>query len=364
MKRAVRKMSVIGVFAGMLAGMVFGIGTPRIAEGHTGGDGTFHVPKPPQNLQVTGIAGNNNNAAVVSWDAGHSHPGTPFALTGYLLSITVKEPLPEDGEWPSRCIETSVIQTQDPDCVSRWCKNQRQREIPCGLSTCPPSRWGIPIYSAPISVCPLVEACTVTRNTCSLRSPLAIPGTASHTEIITGLTPGTPYYVRVTARYADTQTGGATGSVTIFDTETPDPETPEPETPDPVTPGCSYKHRLIGVPGTTGAGYTGQILISSEDSKATVNIRAYQKDNGAPIDVLDSEGSAIGSSVSLSPANSVKQFRLEEIRGWHIVIVEHPSKAAMENATVAMRLREPDTGVSIELAERIEQCTTAATTAD
>ena len=95
-----------------------------------------------------------------------------------------------------------------------------------------------------------------------------------------------------------------------------------------------------------------------------MNIRAYQKDNGAPIDVLDSEGSAIGSSVSLSPANSVKQFRLEEIRGWHIVIVEHPSKAAMEDATVAMRLREPDTGVSIELAERIEQCTTAATTAE
>ena len=31
----------------------------------------------------------------------------------------------------------------------------------------------------------------------------------------------------------------------------------------------------------------------------------------------------------------------------------------MDNATVAMRLHEPDTGVSIELAERTEQCTPA-----
>ena len=121
---------------------------------------------------------------------------------------------------------------------------------------------------------------------------------------------------------------------------------------------------MTGVPSTTGGGFTSQILIASKDSKATAKLRAYQNDNGAPIDVLDSEGSAVGASTSLAPANSVKVFRLEEIRGWHTVIVEHPSKAAMDNATVAMRLREPDTGVSVEHVQGIEHCTPAATTTE
>ena len=146
------------------------------------------------------------------------------------------------------------------------------------------------------------------------------------------------------------------------DPDTPEPEPPtEPETPDPVTPGCTYKHRIIGIPGTTSAGYTGQILISSEDSNATANIRAYQFDNGHPIDVLNSEGSAIGSTTSLAPAHSVKTFRLEGARGWHSVIVEHPSARAMRRATVVMRLREPDVGVSFMPADRVEDCATAGT---
>ena len=157
--------------------------------------------------------------------------------------------------------------------------------------------------------------------------------------------------------------------------ETPDPETPDPVAPDPETPttpdpetptehDCTYEHRLIGVPGTTGAGFTSQILISSKDTNATATIRAYQSDNGQSIDVLDSEGSAVGYTTSLSPANSVKQFRLEGARGWHTVIVEHPTARAMRRATVAMRLREPDTGVSIILAERIEDCEPVATTTE
>ena len=146
---------------------------------------------------------------------------------------------------------------------------------------------------------------------------------------------------------------------------TPEPETPtEPETPDPTSQSCTYKHRLTGVPGTTGSGYTSQILISSEASNATATIRAYQSDNGHQIDVLDSEGSAIGSTTSLAPAHSVKQFRLEGARGWHSVIVEHPSKAAMDSATVAMRIREPDTGIEIEHVQGIEHCTTTATTTE
>ena len=77
---------------------------------------------------------------------------------------------------------------------------------------------------------------------------------------------------------------------------------------------------------------------------------------GHAIDVLDSEGAAVGASTSLAPANSVKMFRLEGISGWHTVIVEYPAKAAMNNATVAMRLREPDSGVSIEHVPSIEHC--------
>ena len=142
---------------------------------------------------------------------------------------------------------------------------------------------------------------------------------------------------------------------------TPDPETPDPETPTPETPrtgsqSCTYKHRVIGVPGTTGAGFTSQILIGSEEATATVKLSAYQHDNGQAIDVLDSEGAAVGASTPLAPANSVKTFKLEGARGWHTVIVEHATKAAMNNVTVAMRLRDPDTGVSVVLAERIEHC--------
>ena len=170
--------------------------------------------------------------------------------------------------------------------------------------------------------------------------------------------------MRVTARYPHGGTGGVTGSVTIFDTEIPDPETPDPETPDPEAPTCTYEHRMTGVPGATGAGFTGQILISSKDATATVKLRAYQHDNGHAIDVLDKEGSAVGASTSLAPANSTKMFRLEEIRGWHTVIVEHPTKAAMENATVAMRLREPDTGATVIPIPGIEHCTTASTTTE
>ena len=118
----------------------------------------------------------------------------------------------------------------------------------------------------------------------------------------------------------------------------------------------SFAHRLTAVPGTTGAGFSSHIIITSKDSKATAKLRAYQAFNGAPLDVLDSEGNAVGATTSLTPANSAKTFQLEGARGWHTVIVEHPTKASMDAATVAMRLREPDAGVSVVLAERIEHC--------
>ena len=134
------------------------------------------------------------------------------------------------------------------------------------------------------------------------------------------------------------------------------PETPTPAPPRTGSQSCTYEHRIIGVPGTTGAGFTSQILIGSEDATATVKLSAYQHDNGQALDVLDSEGAAVGASTSLAPANSVKTFKLEGARGWHTVIVEHATKAAMNAATVAMRLRDPDTGVSVEHVPGIEHC--------
>ena len=126
------------------------------------------------------------------------------------------------------------------------------------------------------------------------------------------------------------------------DPETPGPETPEePETPGPVAETCTYQHRFTGVPGTTANAYIGQIRISSEQPNATATIRAYQSDNGHRIDVLDTDGRAV-ETVSLAPARSVKRFRIEAIRGWHPVTVEHPSESAMTAATVALRIREPD----------------------
>ena len=108
---------------------------------------------------------------------------------------------------------------------------------------------------------------------------------------------------------------------------------------------CTYEHRFTGVPGTTANAYIGQIRISSKAPNTTATLRAYQADNGHRIDVLDTDGRAV-ETVSLAPANSVKRFTIEGIRGWHPVTVEHPSESAMQAATVALRIREP--GGSIE----------------
>lgn len=193
---------------------------------------------------------------------------------------------------------------------------------------------------------------------------------------ITGLTPGTTYYVHVSGTYFDgdyddwvsqyntnrnfpnilKRSHGVTATVTTA----AGPGTPtDPETPNPS--GCSYKHRLTSVPATTGGGYTSQILISSEESNATATIRAFQSSNGNQIDVLDSAGNAISGSVSLAPTNSSKRFKLEGVQGWHTVIVEHPSERAMNRATVVMRLREPNGGVSIVPMEGVSDCVTVGT---
>ena len=317
MNHTIRKAGALGVVMGILAGIVVGMGVlGRDAGAHA--DPNF--PETPTNLRVEGVAGSMHNAVTISWDEEHRHDNGGY-FGAYYVYLYIGLPLTGDRDW-GRCLNTN---SPPPiRCIRRLVKQRR----------------------------------TLTGSRYSIR--------------VSGLAPETTYYVLV--RLGSHQVPGATGTITttaspgIPDPETPDPETPtEPETPttpDPETQDCTYKHRLIGVPGTTGGGYTSQILISSEASNATATIRAYQSDNGQQIDVLDSEGSAIGSSVSLAPAHSVKRFKLEDARGWHTVIVEHPTARAMRRAMVAMRLREPDTGISIILAERIEDCEPVATTTE
>ena len=227
---------------------------------------------------------------------------------------------------------------------------------------------------------------------------------AQYRRTFSGLSPSTRYFVQLSRYFTNKDTGRSQGSyhATITTTtlpapepeppappptppepETPDPEpeaptppepetpgepetptepeSPEPETPEPGSATCTYKHRFTGVPGTTANAYIGRIRISSEQPGATATIRAYQSDNGHPIDVLDDEGHAV-ETVSLDPARSVKQFRIEGIRGWHPVIVEHPSASAMTAATVAMRLREPAGGVEDSYPPGIADCQPANTT--
>ena len=295
MKPAYRKPSALGIVMGILAGMVVGMGVMvRDAGAHA--DPSY--AETPTNLRVEGVAGSTHNAVTISWDEeDHRHDiGPAFLITLYTKPI------------PSR------IDGGTGDDVRTCVRHYPRVRPPAGCFRRTVERRG-----------------ALTGHRYSIR--------------VTELQPETRYYVHVRATFWSVYSGGysdgATATITTTaspenpDPETPDPETPttpEPEnpttpdpetptvpetptTPDPETPDCTYKHRLIGVPGTTGGGYTSQILISSEASNATATITAYQNSNGHQIDVL-SDGSAIGSSVSLAPANSVKVFRLEEIRGW------------------------------------------------
>ena len=165
-------------------------------------------------------------------------------------------------------------------------------------------------------------------------------------------------FVMVPTEAACIEAGGRSGPDTPTDPETPT----EPETPGPGTQTCTYEHRIIGIPGTTANAYTGRILISSKMPDATASIRAYQGDNGHALDVLDGAGHAIGSVVSLDPANSIKRFHPEGAQGWHVVTITHATARAMHAASVVMRIRGPD-GVQIVPIPPSEHCETASTPA-
>ena len=310
----------VGIVAGSLA--------PRVASAHAEltedealRPSRIHVPEAPTNLRVEGAAGRPDIAVRVSWTPGHSHE-----RFGYFWITLATIPLP-----------SHPFEAWELNCITR---NRSSRHVSAGTDHC-------------IRL--------------DVRS-----GRSSYSETVSGLTPETTYYVHVAETYLVREGIGYGSTATITtepaspDTETPtDPETPpEPETPDPEAPDCTYEHRITGVSGTTANAYTGWFLVSSKEPNATATLRAFQADNGHPIDVLDAEGSAVGSATSLAPAHSVKRFQLEGVRGWHTVIVEHPTARAMRRATVSLMLRGPDVGVSVVPVQGIEDCTPAATTTE
>ena len=350
MKRIVRKVAAGCLFAGIVAGLI----APGFAFAHSqltllerGDPGRIHAPEAPRNLraryrpQVASPGGWSGlfctvvdavwhcPAVTLSWDHGHFHienAGTPFLQYQiYLLKNPAGTTSPlygqsgPDPEGPQgRCNRNAVI---SGDCVQYTTADT----------------------SATI---PYVELDTTYYVYVKMEYTQDGPRHYATTTITTSSETETP-----------TEPETPTDPETPTEPETPtDPETPtEPETPDTLTTGCTYKHRFTGVPGKTANAYIGQIRISSELPNATATIRAYQSDNGHRIDVLNDEGHAV-ENVSLAPANSVKRFRIEDIQGWHPVIVTHPSESAMQAATVAMRIREPGGSIEDSYPPGIEHC--------
>ena len=329
-----------GFAAFLFVAIVAGTLAPRMASAHRqltlderSITDLIHPPEAPRNLRVRNgpqvesgsRPGRFLHSVTVSWDPGHYH-----------AENTTQPPIYQIYLLKSPAGTTSPVRrnTPDPEGPEGRCTREARRSGECFIYT-------------------------------------AGSDTAA---TVPGVEPETTYYayVKLEWNYFGPRHYATATITTSSDTETPtEPETPsEPETPtDPETPEppgpvaqtCTYEHRLIGVPGTTANAYNGRILVSSKMPNATATIRAYQADNGHRIDVLNAAGHAV-ETVSLAPAHSVKRFSIEAIRGWHPVIVEHPSASAMQAATVAMRIREPGGSVEDSYPPGIAQCQPATGT--
>ena len=180
-----------------------------------------------------------------------------------------------------------------------------------------------------------------------------------------GLTPGTVYTIRVVSnpRVGNENGGtspatGATATITV----TTGGDSPSPPT-EPENRVCRYEHRLNTVPGTTALSHYEWIRVASRVADANVSIKAYHYEDGRSLDVEDFEGEVVGTTTTLGAANSVKRFRVEDISGWHSVVVAHGITTAdgMNAVTVSMVLRGPE-GRQIVPADVREHCTTTPTT--
>ena len=184
-----------------------------------------------------------------------------------------------------------------------------------------------------------------------------------------GLTPGTDYRITVASHpRVRNENGGVspvTGGAAITTVRTGGTAQEPPAEPEPENRGCRYEHRLNTVPGTTALSHYEWIRVTSRVDDADVSIRAYHFEDGRSLDVEDLEGEVVGTTTTLGSANSVKRFRVEDISGWHTVVVAHGITTAdgMNGVTVSMVVRGPE-GRLIVPAQVVEHCTTPTTQAN
>ena len=246
-----------------------------LSEDEAAGRAPTHPPEAPPNLRVEGVPGLSHTAAVVSWDEPHTHnvrtvgengrrPAT--VRGGVIISRSYRDywitlrttPLPSTAGTVDRCVDRSA--TAPPGCIRRSYSVLAQTVTRRIVTSIPD--WPVP----PGTLDP-----PPTTTTYPLRS-----GTLTMHD----LTPATTYYVHVAGPFTRAgKTYAGAGTTTTFTTAA-NPDGTEPETPGTVAaPGCTYEHRIIGIPGTTANAYTGRILITSKEPNATARIREVDPDN-------------------------------------------------------------------------------------
>ena len=298
-----------------LAGIVAGSLAPRLASAHPeltpdelDGNRPVHLPGPPRNIRV-------------SFDE----------LPRRQVRLTIRVNLPDgDGEGAPVYVswDPGHSHSAAPIYVIRLLKHPADT-FEAANRNCADDR------ARRIGDCPLA----------------AVRSGARNSVLAANLDPETTYYVYVSQNASRGIHSAGPRNFAAASFTTP-----------PGTRACTYEHRIVGVPGTTGDGYIGRVWVSSKRADATATIRAYQGDNGHALELLDGDGQPIGPVVSLSPANSIKQFRTEGAQGWHVVTVTHATARAMHSASVVLRIRGPD-GVQNVPIPSTEHCETASTPA-
>ena len=182
-----------------------------------------------------------------------------------------------------------------------------------------------------------------------------------------GLTPGTAYRITVASHPRVRNENGGVSPVTGGAESIPvrtGGTSPSPPTA-PENRGCRYEHRLNTVPGTTALSHRERIRVTSRVDDSDVNIWAYHVEDGRSLDVVDLKDEVVSSTMTLGPANSTKQFRVEGPSGWHSVVVAHGITTAdgMNGVTVSMILSGSE-GVQIVPAHVVEHCATPTTQAN
>ena len=349
MKNTIRKMGVIGVFAGMLAAVLaFGI-TPRSVMAHidhqvtfsAGLTGAWEDPGPHAPIRLQEDRVRPFICVSITIDPPHGHHLYVDVLNAAGVAV---------GHYSTRSSSGGVYSIRFPGNRAGWMHWQTTYTLQLEAYIYDEATEN----SSPHNLGSPVTVNTGTKPADTVANPDSFCRTSTPTPEPEPETPTTP----------EPETPTTPDPVTP-DPVTPDPVTPDPVTPDPEGPTCTYEHRLIGVYGArSGNTHRAEVLVSSKVEGASIEIRAYQGNIGTELDVLDRGGSAVGPDVTLGAANTLRGFRPEGATGRHTVIVKHPTKAAMDNATVALQLRGPDVGFQVVPVPGIEQCTNTATTVE